>query len=131
MDWTQIIVTLLVVLLGSGGTIVTIIQNNRTHEKKHDENDKNITAVKDAIGRLETGHKAIQERMKLNSVAAQKQIKYTLTRLHRESVQRGHITRYELECAEDLFAQYIELEGNSFVGEIMKDLRKLPIKFED
>ncbi|GHV32134.1 hypothetical protein FACS18949_02180 [Clostridia bacterium] len=129
MDWTQIIVVALTVLFGSGGVVVTVIQNGKSHDKKHDKTDTELEKLLDEIKQLKAGQTVIKEELRVNSYANKKQIKYTLTRLHREATQRGYITRYELECAEDLFTEYQRLNGNSFVGKIMEELRNLTIRF--
>jgi len=129
MDWSQIIATILIVLFGSGGTIVTLIQNNKKHDKKHDKLDRELEEALELIKTLQAGQNSIKEELRNNSYATKKQIKYTLTRLHRETSQRGNISRYELECAEDLYTEYKRLNGNSFIDKVMVELRGLPIMF--
>ncbi|GHU95035.1 hypothetical protein FACS1894208_07150 [Clostridia bacterium] len=131
MDWTQIIVTILVVLFGSGGTIVTLIANGRSHDKKHDKTDGELEKLLAEIKQLKEGQTAIKEELRVNSYATKKQIKYTLTRLHRETTTRGYISRYELECAEDLYTEYKRLGGNSFIDKVMNEMRSLPIRFAE
>jgi hypothetical protein len=125
MDFTQIIITLLTLLFGSSGLIVTIFQHRKSREKNSDD-IKKITVQLKNINEVQT---SIKTEVSNNSAANKKQIKYTLTRLHRECVERGYITRYELECAEEMYSEYKNLGGNSFVDTIMIDLRGLQIRF--
>ncbi|GHV50484.1 hypothetical protein FACS1894216_02770 [Synergistales bacterium] len=120
LDWTQIVIVALTVLFGSGGVAVTVIQRGRSH-------DKEFAALIDEIKQLKEGQGAIKEVLKVNGYATKKQIKYTLTRLHREASERDYVTRYELECAEDLYIEYKRLNGNTFVDRIMEEIRELPI----
>ena len=129
MDWTQVVVTALVVLFGSGGVVVTIIQNGKSHDKKHDKTESDLAKLLEELDALKKGQEFIKEELRTNSYATKKQIKYTLTRLHREAVTRGYITRYELECAEDLYTEYKRLGGNSFIDTVMREMRELDIKF--
>lgn len=129
MDWTQIIVVALTVLFGSGGVVVTVIQNGKAHDKKHDKTDTELAELLKEIKSLKEGQTVIKEELRINSYATKKQIKYTLTRLHREATMRGFISRYELECSEDLYTEYQRLKGNSFVSKVMEELRELPIRF--
>ena len=131
LDWTQIIIVALTVLFGSGGTIVTLVANGKAHDKKHDKTDIELVRVLEEIKSLKQGQTVIKDELVVNSYATKKQIKYTLTRLHREATLRGHVTRYELECAEDLYTEYKRLKGNSFIETVMKELRELPIKFAE
>ena len=129
MDWTQIIVVALTVLFGSGGVVVTVIQNGKSHGKKHDKTDAELEKLLAEIKQLKEGQAAITEELRTNSYATKKQIKYTLTRLHQEAMGRVYITRYELECAEDLYTEYTRLGGNSFISKVMNEMRGLPIRF--
>ncbi|MDR3091449.1 MAG: hypothetical protein LBU36_04520 [Clostridiales bacterium] len=131
MDWTQIIVVALTVLFGSGGVVVTVIQNGKAHDKKHDKTDGELEKLLDEIKQLKEGQAAITEELRVNSYATKKQIKYTLTRLHQESMGRKYTTQYELECAEDLYTEYKRLGGNSFIDKVMGNLRGLPIRFAE
>ncbi|MDR0821844.1 MAG: hypothetical protein LBN40_05230 [Oscillospiraceae bacterium] len=129
MDWTQVIVTALIVLFGSGGVLVTIIQNGKSHDKKHDKTDANLENLLTEVKQLKDGQAPIKEELSHNTYATKQQIKYTLTRLHRDALIRMCITSYELECAEDLYTEYKRLKGNSFIDKVISDLRKLEIRF--
>jgi hypothetical protein len=129
MDWTPIIVSVLTVIFGSGGVLVTFIQHNKTRDKKHEKTDRNVAEALKLLRDLQTNQSEIKKELRDNSYATKKQIKYTLTRLHRELVTRGFISRYELECAEDLYTEYKRLDGNSFIDTVMREMRELDIKF--
>jgi hypothetical protein len=131
MDWTSIITTAMIVLLGSGGLVVTVLGNSKKHDKKHDNIDEELKKILTELKNARDEIDDVKDQLRNNNYATKKQIKYTLTRLHRECIGRGCITRYELECAEDLYTEYQRLDGNSFVDRVMEDLRALPIKFVD
>lgn len=54
-------------------------------------------------------------------------IKAYITKEHHYFVyQRGWIDDYSLDCIEKRYTHYKEYEGNSFIKELMEDLRSLP-----
>ena len=129
MDWTPVIAAVLTVLFGSGGVLVTFIRHSKSHDKRHDKTDGELAEAIKVLRSLQEGYNEIKKEFRDNSYATKKQVKYTLTRLHRESVTRGYISRYELECAEDLYTEYKRLGGNSFINTVMWEIRELEIKF--
>jgi hypothetical protein len=54
-------------------------------------------------------------------------LKNSITRTHREFTADGKIGRYTLQSALEMHEQYKALGGNSFVDEIVDELKKLPI----
>lgn len=128
MDWTQIIVTALLVLFGSGGVVVTLIQNGKKHEIHHEKTDMELQTVIDSLKELQSQQIDVKNELKNNSQSTKKQIKYSLTRLHKECMERNSVSMYELECAEDLYTEYKHLGGNSFIDTLMTDLRDLKIR---
>jgi hypothetical protein len=54
-------------------------------------------------------------------------IKAFITREHHYfCYQKGWVDDYSLDCVERRYAHYEQEGGNSFVEDLMKDLRKLP-----
>ncbi|GHU53505.1 hypothetical protein FACS1894132_05830 [Clostridia bacterium] len=135
MDWTQIIITSVTVLGGSGSVLAAMFNNSKKHNKKHEKTDfeiENIRRQNELIiskySELEVYIDKIENDIVNQNYATKKQIKYTLTRIHREVTENGFITRYILECAEDLYTEYKNLQGNSFIDKIMSEIRELPTK---
>ena len=48
------------------------------------------------------------------------------SRMHEETTKRGFISRYDLESVEARFAIYVEEGGNSFVQDLVEEMRRLP-----
>lgn len=53
-------------------------------------------------------------------------IKTLIVIIHDDAMDKGYIGRYKLEVSERLYASYDKLDGNSYVEDLMEDLRKLP-----
>jgi hypothetical protein len=132
MDWTPILTAATTGLFGLLVVLLPVMLNKQNkHAKQHDKTEDEIKQALEFIQSLKTGQKEIKDELRNNSYATKKQIKYTLTRLHREATSRGFLSRYELECAEDLYTEYKRLGGNSFIDKVMEELRNLPIKFAE
>lgn len=54
------------------------------------------------------------------------QIKAYITGKYHEFMEKGCVDDYSMQCLEEQYAIYVEEEGNSFVGTMMKELRCLP-----
>ena len=50
------------------------------------------------------------------------------SRMHEETTKRGWISKYDLESVESRFAIYKEEGGNSFVKDLVEEMRDLPRK---
>lgn len=55
-------------------------------------------------------------------------IRSWMTRMHAETTKRGVIDIHDLENVEDRYKTYKESGGNSFVLDLVEDMRKLPIR---
>ena len=53
-------------------------------------------------------------------------IKAYITREYHYFVDRGWIDDYSMDCLEKRYSHYLEEDGNSFIGELMAQLRSLP-----
>lgn len=54
-------------------------------------------------------------------------IRLTIKKEHHFYVyQKGTIDAYSLDCIERLYDRYVSEGGNTYVKELMKDLRELP-----
>lgn len=71
--------------------------------------------------------KGLTEKVDLLMESDKDAIKAFITRQHHYFVyQKGWIDDYSLECIEKRFKHYIEEGGNSFVQDLMEDLRTIP-----
>ena len=56
------------------------------------------------------------------------QIKAYITGKYHEFMDKGFVDDYSMQCLEEQYAIYVEEDGNSFIGTMMKELRSLPRK---
>lgn len=57
---------------------------------------------------------------------ARNDLKSWLTEQHHRYMKRGWIDDYSMDCVELRYTDYCELGGNSFIGELIRELRTLP-----
>ena len=53
-------------------------------------------------------------------------IRALITNMYYDSIALGYIPMYKLETVETLFGKYLKENGNTFVGQMVKELRELP-----
>lgn len=51
-----------------------------------------------------------------------------ITRIYYESIDRGYIPQYMLESVLRMYEQYTALGGNSFITELVAELKDIPMK---
>lgn len=56
------------------------------------------------------------------------QIKAYITGKYHEFMEKGYVDDYSMQCLEEQYAIYVEEDGNSFIGTMMRELRGLPRK---
>lgn len=79
---------------------------------EHIRFDNNISEIKNAIKNL--------ERMNKNDIKA------WLTEKHHYFTDKGWIDDYSLDCIEHRYQDYRSLDGNSFIKNLMQEIRALP-----
>lgn len=84
------------------------------------KHDQQIDQIKDSIDSL-------TKKIDMLIDSDKDDIKAFITREHHYfCYQKGWIDDYSLDCVERRYAHYEQEGGNSFVEDLMKDLRKLP-----
>ena len=71
--------------------------------------------------------KELKEILQILIQSDQDMIRLTIKKEHHFYVyQKGTIDAYSLDCIERLYERYVSEGGNTYVKELMKDLRELP-----
>lgn len=80
---------------------------------------------------LRTGYKKGKElKASLDCIidSQKAQQKYVIEKIHSKATKRGYITNTKLAVAEDNYKHYHAMKGNSYIDDIIKEIRSLPIK---
>lgn len=99
------------------------------------EIQENINAHSQQIMDLKASLTELSELVQLLIESDKDDIKAFITRQHHYFVyQKGYIDNYSLDCIEKRYSHYREEGGNSFVKDLMYEIRKLPkrpVDFEE
>lgn len=117
----------------------------KDHKEGYDEEQRfqcledEITTLKENDDRLQNNLNACQkqnearfnqiedkiDKLMASDIAA---IKSWVSRMHCELKKQGWVSKYDLESVESRYAIYKEEGGNSFVEDLVEEIRKLPKK---
>ena len=76
---------------------------------------------------IQNEFKSLKEILQILIQSDQDMIRLTIKKEHHFYVyQKGTIDAYSLDCIERLYDRYVSEGGNTYVKELMKDLRELP-----
>ncbi len=114
------------------GKAVLFSDKEKTAEQQDSVNAKK--ELTDAIGKITREYEAMNEQMqKMNQTIAlliesdKDDIKAWITREHHYfCYDLGYIDDYSLDCLEKRFSHYKDEGGNSFIKDLMDEIRQLP-----
>ena len=95
--------------------------------RRHEERRDKITHLEEEVSSLKESVQNISASITLNNECNKNQIKSMLVEMYNTHTTIGWIDYYSLDSAERLFDSYKLLGGNSFVEDLMKALRELPL----
>lgn len=105
-------------------------QNERTLQQR--ENTKRFEEIDEKLELLFADHECQQAQMKkiLNKIdelidSDKDDIKSYITEKHDYFCKLGHIDKYNLDCLEKRYSHYLDEGGNSFITDMMEELRHL------
>lgn len=104
--------------------------NNRLSQKQNEDDfKKDMNALKTTVTTINEKIDNMTSLIDLLMISDKDEIKAYITREHHYfCYDLGYIDDYNLDCIERRYALYVKEGGNSFVEELMKDIRALPKK---
>ncbi len=135
---SQILLFLVFVAIAFKG-VVDFIDWYKNRVKKHDdqvkeehEYIKEINEVKDSVGEIKEVVNDMKDIVNTLMESDRDAIKSHITREHHYfCYQKGWIDDYSLDCVEKRYKHYLEEDGNSFIGQLMEEIRALPKQPKD
>lgn len=98
-----------------------------TKEKSDEDEIQRITNLETSIEKINKSVDEITDKINLLIESDKDAIKAYITKEHHHyCYERRWIDDYSLDCLEKRFAHYIEEKGNSFVENLMDEIRELP-----
>lgn len=106
--------------------------NNRLSQKQNEDDfKKDMNALKTTVTTINEKIDNMTSLIDLLMISDKDDIKAYITREHHYfCYDLGYIDDYNLDCIERRYALYVKEGGNSFVEELMKDIRALPKKHQ-
>lgn len=113
-------------------------KKNDPAEKVHQDLSKEVNKNKERVEILTQNQEEMKEQLnnltnlvQLLISSDKDNIKSWITQQHHYfCYQKKCIDDYSLDCVEKRYSHYIEEHGNSFVADLMEDIRNLPIENE-
>lgn len=98
-----------------------------TKEKSEEDEIQRITNLETSIEKINKSVDELTDKINLLVESDKDAIKAYITKEHHHyCYERRWIDDYSLDCLERRFAHYIEEKGNSFVENLMDEIRALP-----
>ena len=99
----------------------------KTNEDERKTTKERITKLEESVEKVTDSVNKIGDKVDLLVASDKDAIKAFITREHHYfCYQKGWIDDYSLDCLEKRYTHYVEENGNSFIGELMAEVRKLP-----
>jgi hypothetical protein len=112
-----------------------IMKRDNSKEEKTEEQksrDERLTAAENDIKELKNAVSEIKGDVKLLIVSDRDDIKADITKDHHYFCYHLHwIDDYSMDCLERRYKHYVDEDGNSFISQLMDELRALPKKPAD
>lgn len=104
--------------------------NNKLSQKQNEDDfKKDMNTLKTTVTTINEKIDNMASLIDLLMISDKDEIKAYITREHHYfCYDLGYIDDYNLDCIERRYALYVKEGGNSFVEELMKDIRALPKK---
>ena len=123
---TRSVVLSVVVVLTAWEAIKKLLDLFNTYYKKRKATEKSAKSIK----ALTESDKVQDEELRIIMGAVKVQLRHSIVRIAEESMKAGFIGAYELQSLEELFTTYCDdLHGNSYVHNLMKKVRRLPVDY--
>ena len=110
--------------------LITKRDNSKEEKSEEQKNkDERLVAAENNIEELKSVISEIKDDVKLLIVSDRDDIKADITKDHHYFCYHLHwIDDYSMDCLERRYKHYVDEDGNSFISQLMDELRALPKK---
>lgn len=132
LKWIIAIVGIIAVIVATSIKGYKMFEKFRHHRNHKESEAQTIENSKNKIDDLEKKYIELAESIEKNRQESQEidkiKLRHTLVKDCEEAIERGYISFENLKSLEDLYYAYHEiLNGNYYVTDLMKMVRKLPV----
>ena len=99
-----------------------------TKTSNRDELNTKIDNLTELVEKQVKQNDNINAELKKQSMALQASLRNSILVIYNDSIAKGHMTMFEKQNLSKLFSEYKNLQGNSFICDLVNELNELPVK---
>ena len=99
-----------------------------TKTSNRDELNSKIDNLTELVEKQVSQNDVINAELKKQSMALQASLRNSILDIYNDSIAKGHMTMFEKQNLSKLFSEYKNLQGNSFICDLVNELNELPVK---
>ena len=93
-----------------------------------DEFSNKIDTLTELVQKQVEQNNEINTELKKQSMALQASLRNSILVIYNDSIAKGHMTMFEKQNLSKLFSEYKNLQGNSFICDLVNELNDMPVK---
>ena len=99
-----------------------------TKTSNRDELNSKIDNLTELVEKQVEQNNIINAELKKQSMALQASLRNSILVIYNDSIAKGHMTMFEKQNLSKLFNEYKNLQGNSFICDLVNELNDMPVK---
>lgn len=99
-----------------------------TKTSNRDELNAKIDNLTELVEKQVAQNDIINAELQKQSMALQASLRNSILVIYNDSIAKGHMTMFEKQNLSKLFSEYKNLQGNSFICDLVNELNDMPVK---
>ena len=99
-----------------------------TKTSNRDELNSKIDNLTELVEKQVAQNDIINAELQKQSMALQASLRNSILVIYNDSIAKGHMTMFEKQNLSKLFCEYKNLQGNSFICDLVNELNDMPVK---
>ena len=99
-----------------------------TRTSNRDELNAKIDNLTELVEKQVEQNDIINAELQKQSMALQASLRNSILVIYNDSIAKGHMTMFEKQNLSKLFSEYKNLQGNSFICDLVAELNELPVR---
>ena len=99
-----------------------------TKTSNRDELNSKIDNLTELVEKQVEQNDIINAELQKQSMALQASLRNSILVIYNDSIAKGHMTMFEKQNLSKLFSEYKNLQGNSFICDLVNELNDMPVK---
>lgn len=99
-----------------------------TKTSNRDELNTKIDNLTELVEKQVAQNDIINAELQKQSMALQASLRNSILVIYNDSIAKGHMTMFEKQNLSKLFCEYKNLQGNSFICDLVNELNDMPVK---